>query len=1030
MSRREFDRIITLSNIGLRTAGMQSNYDKNMPRHYCWTKNQSIFISQCQKLLAKAFFWKILNHFDISFDPTYFETSHEGNSTESIAYIRNILISLIRHAAKGMANPNCITRLAIDFAQSFSFDKNLAIQCHIEFLLSPENDSINTKSNSIPNSTSIYDNVKSTVRNLLCLLPTHTERSGVLKKSLISLENKDFGKDFERYFLVLSLYQTELYEIVQDKVSATNKSWYMEEIHRIGRRIDALAIISSYFEGKPFEQRPPVEKCFIPLTSQKNSVTFCGVLGNINGQGNISTTNMFDPLAPITLYLKDENAVSALAPLCAPLGLPSGFIHARALILRFEAAKTLGYVLPNFETKVITTIKRLRVSKDGATLSEWCANAYENNSTERLQCLDLAHTFAIRSSNEAEMQRRRNSVNHDDLYATQEREALDQLKRITDAKSILEDEVLVTNCLEKYLNERATSQSVLKILSRVIENVRKVKKIDPTPEIFVESLLIESSLIVAEATLDSMQGVADDDFFHFSLSIYQACKLLEDRYSHIDVDSTAKCLAQQWLIHGDDSTKRVMMESVIHATRGYHSEISKAHDSHDSFDEDETEEFVLDLKSITASHGSWAGEGDKSSKKRDVTADEEISCLRPAQNGRETSEYTSARAALRVSFILHGQNQDSNKTKHAKHLLKIVFAKSSLMIEGGLKSISPNIFYNHQTPTSFEGATKDKVDGKALTFAMRYRALRAAVLLYDENILKTIIEEEEYYDMNNCTISKCCFGSLLAKEIESMQLSLPHSDLEQLSVMHHPSYARTLWKHFNHKNYNGYKGRYLLLLLELSTRDKVNLLDKSLVKTILSEIMKEELPRTILLSCECLAALKDIELIFENDRDFEKIVVKLCTRFMISLLKEIDMSEASLQLGSIIPTLQRFGKTVMIFLQNGIDSEEIMLLVEKLCQIGESIEKDDAIVRAIYDIICSISLRLNKEMRFKVISFIKSSQSGREAISRKIGVDNWLPNINVSSQEWPDCLSKVVTYETNRNALSGSEESAGTADVL
>ena len=1021
MSGRDFGRLVTLANIGLRAAGVRSDYEnKLISSSYTW-KNQLTFISQCHRLFTKAYYWKILKYFNVSFDPNCFEETNKENDkkakplVESKRNILGVLSKLITQASKSIILSNCITDLAVDFAENFGVDSSLAIESHIESLLTwSKNErseidvSVSTKSNNLRRNLVEY---KKSIKDLLALLTTQIERVNVLRRSLISLEKiEESGRDFDHYSLVLSLYHTELRGLIAEKSGNSNLK-YIEEIDRIDRRLDALAIISSFFEEKPYNDRPLFQKCFIPL-HETNRVVFCGVLGSRGDKDMIPENDLFDPLLPVSKSLRDEKSVSALAPLCTPLGLPTGFVHARSLVERLDSAKKLDSTFPSFQSQVLPTIKRIKKPKDGAQLAEWCANQYPHDSSERLKCLELAHTLAIKSSTEAEIQRRQSASDSEDFFALQERNALDTLKRITDAKSVLADQVIVTDCLKKYVDQKENFKAINKVLTDIITKVKQTQIEDPAPEKFVENLLIEGSLLAAEASLDRMIGISENDFFILSLAIHLACKRLEDRYSHIDVEVTSRDLVRRWLLHGDDMMKP-LLEKSAKRTKNINRMNNSNVMNNDSIciDEEDTKELILDLKALTSSEEIWSDELKSSDHKKDITADEEPSSLKASPHGRETSEYLSARVGLRVAFILFGENQNFGLKSHARYLLKIVFAKSSLTFEGGLKYLSPNTFPDKRT------ISKDRIKanrgGSALTFAMRYRALRAVSVLCDEKTLRSVIEEDKYFDTRNCSFSQCCFGSLLAKEIESMGLSLPHSDLEQLSVMHHPSYARTLWKHFRHSNCNGYKGRYLLLLLELSLREEKTTLDMSLLKTILLEIVKDDLPRTMLLSCECLAAVKNLRSIFTSDKDIAACVLKLSKKLTASILNEIDGVKKSIDMERVVSTVHRLGKAVQIFLQNGISSDEVIMFVSMLCKIAENSENSDA-VSAVYEVASSISFQLNQTKRTEAFSIMKSTKNGHDAIFAKTGDKKWFNRPNTCFQAF-NCFDKMVDLEEQHN---------------
>lgn len=185
-------------------------------------------------------------------------------------------------------------------------------------------------------------------------LPNKICRSAILRKCLRSFEEVDNnGTEFDRYGMLLSLYQSELLGMlsVQSKANSVQSMCLQQEIERVDRRQDALAILSSFYSDSKAEFRPCIQRCFVPLPKileiddgppEKKHV---GILGDRGNYGNL-----FDPIIPLLQCLQDpsHSVISALAPICISLGVPSGSIHARALIERIVVAKTLGGSLPPF----------------------------------------------------------------------------------------------------------------------------------------------------------------------------------------------------------------------------------------------------------------------------------------------------------------------------------------------------------------------------------------------------------------------------------------------------------------------------------------------------------------------------------------------------------------------------------------------------------------------------------------------------------------------------------------------------------
>ena len=165
-------------------------------------------------------------------------------------------------------------------------------------------------------------------------------------------------------------------------------------------------------------------------------------------------------------------------------------------------------------------------------------------------------------------------------------------------------------------------------------------------------------------------------------------------------------------------------------------------------------------------------------------------------------------------------------------------------------------------------------------------------MLIPKEALDEVIAEYHFFNDSkmSCSLSKCCYGSFLAKEIEEMGLSLPHSDLVQLSCMHYPSYARTLWRHHGRTDSRGLKGRILILLLELGLKEgKIS--DASFISCILQEIVRVNLPRTMLLACECLVNFEQLSSICATpDDQIRKCILLLTKRLTKAILGGITDS--------------------------------------------------------------------------------------------------------------------------------------------
>ena len=166
--------------------------------------------------------------------------------------------------------------------------------------------------------------------------------------------------------------------------------------------------MSSFFRAAKYSDRPQFQKCFTPLPKdvELESKDTMKRNHNILGVESSEIKSDFDPLLPLQECLERDpssSTASALAPLCISLGVPNGYINARALIERIKRAKRLGHKLPCYENEVLPAVKRLNTPKDGADLAEWCAMQYKCDSVNRLNCLELALNLAVRVSTEAEL---------------------------------------------------------------------------------------------------------------------------------------------------------------------------------------------------------------------------------------------------------------------------------------------------------------------------------------------------------------------------------------------------------------------------------------------------------------------------------------------------------------------------------------------------------------------------------------------------------------------------------------------------
>ena len=121
---------------------------------------------------------------------------------------------------------------------------------------------------------------------------------------------------------------------------------------------------------------------------------------------------------------------------------------------------------------------------------------------------------------------------------------------------------------------------------------------------------------------------------------------------------------------------------------------------------------------------------------------------------------------------------------------------------------------------------------------MRHRALRAARILCPEDVLHIIIQRELGLTVDGVDVrtllNKCYFGCFVAKEVESMGMNLPSSDIISLSFMDYPSFARVLWRQYGRLDQR-FRGRLLYLLLDLSLSNEDSI-DTEFVSTLKREL--------------------------------------------------------------------------------------------------------------------------------------------------------------------------------------------------
>jgi len=925
INKRDFVRVVKLSNIGIKThnEGVEGRGSTS------W-KNQIQFVTQCRSLSLSASWWSLLKYYDVSFDPRGFgedlSTNSRGMNESSVEYAESLVPMLINGSSKKLQDPEEILQLAINFGNAFSIDPNCAAQKVIEFMLSPL---LNQESIQIsPDGHNDYyqddENFLCAVKAALNLLPSSMARSAVLRRCIISFENASCCQsDYERQLLILSIYHQEITKVKGEhkQMKQSHISTFNEEIKRIENRQNVLFVLKSIFPDK--RNRPFYNSFFIPFPNpfgsdrSKPKPLFCGVLGP---RGKNVVSSEFDPLLglePFFLQNSDSSHIAALAPLCHSLGIPSGYIHARSLCVRFEQFEKDDSSLPSFDCSILPVMNRLQKADDGAELAEWCAKLYDRGSYERLKCLHHALTLAMQASCEAEGARLSISESNNGVQLVQkENQALERVKRIESEYSNLHDKIKVQERLSVATSSCTYREK--KIIETILQKAVLVEIIedDISPEKLMQRLLIEASLEVATASLDENDSLSFSGFFNIASQVCIVCNELSERYSHVNLDECVDLLARRWLVHGDESLhiihrlEKDLMKNHddisssfdVNSSRRFQHPTSKSEASRNfSFSKEEnTMDFVLDLNS-TSDGGLFDDVSSNNGLKlvEQVFLREEAHPLKSSSSVRESSDNINARASLRIAFVLTIKNHPSvssiGRAENEEKSEKLSISKSApflsnikstssphlgatkyndfendMMLAGQAKELLDMVFAKPEkstirivsansfgTKSSFHSSSSKKKN-ESLTFAMRHRALSCLMFLIPQQNLVDMIKRGNYIDATHVrtslTLQNISFSLFLAMEVEAMGLELPHSDLIQLSTMNFTSFARTLWRQHGKNNRQNFKGRLLQLLLELCLH-KNQVGDGPLIIFILEELINNDLTRTLLNACELVASL-------------------------------------------------------------------------------------------------------------------------------------------------------------------------------
>jgi hypothetical protein len=865
------------------------------------------------------------------------------------------------NAAKHL-DPKATLLLVTNFAKQCGVNKYASVSALIEFLLSNPSQQHGNETDKTDIRWDLLAVEESVRKVCLPMLPI-INQSKVLRKAVMSLEQSSSnccGTDYDRHTMVLSLYKESIDELAGYMTSESRQKAHEQESGRVNRRLNALIVLSSIFDDKyPAEKKPNYTKLFEPLPIDPSALS-PAKQAKYNLLG--SDENVFDPLSALHHVLREDatnGMAAALSPLCSLLGLPSGYMHARALVVHFSKLKEIGETLPSVDSVVFPVVKKLVAPSDRADLSWWCSFQYENGSSEQLKCMDLAYNNATLASEQAELKGGGSN-------AEEGRNAIDKVKQIDLARAMLSDQIIVNEVITRNGSTSAMVKAVYKdIIQRIQDSLHES---DYMPEKLVKELLVEGSMAAAEASLDENGTFSTSHFRSLAILVHDACRLLSARYSHVNVGRCARGVTRRWLVHGDsiNSGSAADARSDRSATEKVKQPSSENIQAPkiSSIDEDGTTEFIMDIGSMNISSGDyiWNGQSSRYEQESSIKSSDEPSIFHPMSSQRELSDFQTSRVALRISFLMcfaedyhqgeHDENANTNIGKvtkvklhkgtrqkascfegdlalaHAKELLGIVFARQGCTVAST---------FAYMLDDSHDGSSMHEEDAvrtngsKALSFAMRYRALRVASILCPHDVLVRVILEQGYAsDFDDNFLAKVAFGSFLAMEIEAMGLSLPHSDLAQLSTMHFPSYARTLWRN-NGLSSGRLGGRLHLLLMELSVNHHETV-DWDLLILMLEEITKSELPRSLLLACECTVqsnALARAALVGRKD---VLHCINSATKKLVELLSnEIRSSTSSepLDVSACAFTVDR-----IVFVVDNLEAPEVVYFAEAFATLS------------------------------------------------------------------------------------------------
>ena len=973
LKTNSYDRLLVLANLGKQACSQAEPIEGNMFYKVGWN-NQTLFLQQCQELGTNALWWKRLSSLAVHFDQKWFTGSQSSEKRTSIAHSANDILSPLITAGAKKEGVGHAMALGKRFASIFADSSDMVDLLMIIFLITPPTEQFDddTGTGDEHDARRYMKFVTRAVRDSIRKVRSCSKRVAILRDCLMKLESTTaYGADYERFSLVLSLYNDSLLLLLDhDTDDATVDKDQLElELEFVDRKRDALAILGAHFSDRL--SRPNFSGFFISLKDfLKNDRSEEPGCLNVLGQKKKGDSGslVFDPLAPLqeTMNIAMElSAAVPLTPLSLSLGIPQGYIHTRFLMARFRIRSEKKMTLPSFNNDVSPVIDKLRSHQDKMLLAEWCADQYNIHEENRLLCIQVALDAATNASHDLEASH--SSLAGDDMYT--------HIKRLSKTRTALSDSLAIkaildpngTNC------HNGTSSVVDMILGDL--SGAFLDGHEPSPEQMVEILLVKGSHYTASASLDTNVALSSTRFRAIVTLIVHATKFLEQQHSHIHPESTSKRLARQLLFYGREVQDE---EEILRPSAG------SGKDCDESFEnfagEDDTINFVMDLTTVQRV-GEWeSGEelGRSRNERTQKTSDEEPFSSRPCSR-REICDQECHIVSLRVVFLLAfadlytraGESEEfldeadqftpSKETKKDPNterkrgnlqskLRKELDSKRNGLMMDSARDLLRIVFSDVDVKTTVLSSNSSfavDIKGSAgsskqftVTYSMRHRALRAAAFLFPQKILQTVVDEEKMFPEARGgpagSLKDCSFGTFVASEIEEMGLPLPHSDLSRLSSMDFSSYSRALWRNHGSRDLKGSRGRLLLLLFEMGLRS--NDPDTEYLRTLLGDMGRHALPRSILLSLEALVVHRQ-QRTNSGFGGFEEIIeigIKGLVDALSYEVQDVGWNEANEdQWHCLVQTVKRISRVTRILQSNGREHQDVCSLLLRAKEASE-----------------------------------------------------------------------------------------------